>query len=523
MKTKIKFLCLFMLAVFNAPAATEKIIIDKINGNSNYARPSGLGDVSYTATNGNWNANNFYDQIPVIAGSTYDLVIIGDWLDTWNNLEIVVADGKGKTSFGSVTVSNIVKSSVGGKGQTALTMNVPASVAAGKEFMIRFRYNIETNQGDRLPGENITFKVVLRGNITNISINPLPLVELNDQCLRPKEDYNLVFTAAGLSASGFMFVGREIIKSIALSDITSFKFQKNQSNAGYITNIDVNAAKFNMKIKSTVNSVNNTRCNLLDDKNLLFALVSAAVDTPFRSIEKCYHVAATFGNLSTVLPNTSLSSIVPGVNLPDLVTPDSKDVLRGTTYSFANITVTDVNGKIYKALNSDPINKPTELGTLLSIGTVQLGNSNPSVAVSRELAVDPQLGQITLHEILLGTYTFPVKNVGPKDAKNLFTNSFKCNMAAPDAPKLPEKAVLAPRTVFPNAPVIVNQNLPSLAAGIINNNIVHKASIQVYTFANRPGKFYCDNAWPLESVIEMTLDLNRTNDEVFETNNYQQY
>jgi hypothetical protein len=38
--------------------------------------------------------------------------------------------------------------------------------------------------------------------------------------------------------------------------------------------------------------------------------------------------------------------------------------------------------------------------------------------------------------------------------------------------------------------------------------------IQVFTFSNRPGAFYCDNAWPLEigntanSLITITVDSN---------------
>ena len=38
--------------------------------------------------------------------------------------------------------------------------------------------------------------------------------------------------------------------------------------------------------------------------------------------------------------------------------------------------------------------------------------------------------------------------------------------------------------------------------------------IQVFTFSNKPGTFYCDNAWPLErgnvegSLITITIDSN---------------
>jgi hypothetical protein len=54
----------------------------------------------------------------------------------------------------------------------------------------------------------------------------------------------------------------------------------------------------------------------------------------------------------------------------------------------------------------------------------------------------------------------------------------------------------------------------TLNIGNTINSIIPKRMIQVFTFSNKPGAFYCDNAWPLEtgnvigSLITVTIDIN---------------
>ncbi len=528
MKTRLQFLCFFMLLSFTVSAATEKIIIDQINGNTNYPRPSGFSDVTYPATNGNWNANDFTKKIPVLAGSNYSLIVIGDWLDVWDRLEITKIDGK--TAEPAVTCNAIVKSKVNGKGQTAIRVNVGA-LPAGAEFMIRFRYTVESNLLDKMPGENISFKVVLRGNITNVAIQPDPILEQGKRYLRPKVDYTLNFSltglpgagASGAAGGGVTFIGKaEITRASGGSAMTEFRFQrKSSTDPSFI--VSASSGSFSMKVKSTSNLSRVTNaCNLLDEKNLLFALVAGDVDPAFKTMEKCYHVAATVGTLNNTLPNSNLTDIVPGVDLPDLEVPNANAIQKGLTYSFSNVTVTDASGKVYKALKVDN-NNPNDLGQLIGSGALNnLGGSSAGSNVTKSLGTDPQLGAMFLSEILLGQYVIPVKNSGPKETKPAFRNRYKSNMTAANPVKLPERDALTQRTVFP-ATTTVEEEIPFIAPGNQNNSLVNKQSIQVFTFQNRPGLFYCDNNWPLESNLEVSLDFTKTNDEVFEDNNTKEY
>jgi hypothetical protein len=127
----------------------------------------------------------------------------------------------------------------------------------------------------------------------------------------------------------------------------------------------------------------------------------------------------------------------------------------------------------------------------------------------------------------MGTYVCPIFNAGNANAATTFTNTFRGNMVAATAPVLPTQAALTRFTTFPTV-TTVSQTLPSLNQGITNNNIVNKRMIQVFTFSNRPGAFYCDNAWPLErgntTNIEITITVDSANNvnegtEGGETNN----
>ena len=143
---------------------------------------------------------------------------------------------------------------------------------------------------------------------------------------------------------------------------------------------------------------------------------------------------------------------------------------------------------------------------------------NTSRCVSKGLGTDPILGVVTLHQITMRPYSIPISNRGSADVNTTFTNSFRGNMVASTPQVLPTQAALARFTTFPTITTIT-QTLPSLNIGITNNSIVPKRMIQVFTFSNRPGAFYCDNAWPLEmgntsnSLITITVDsINNVNE-----------
>jgi hypothetical protein len=137
-----------------------------------------------------------------------------------------------------------------------------------------------------------------------------------------------------------------------------------------------------------------------------------------------------------------------------------------------------------------------DLGTQLSSSLV-IGNATR--CVSKQIGTDLNLGTITLHQITLGTYSCPIKNAGNLSANFAFTIRFEGNMVAATAQVLPTAAELTRFTIFPTV-TRVTQTLPSLNIGITNNCVVNKRMIQVFTFSNRPGNFYCDNDWPQENA-----------------------
>jgi hypothetical protein len=225
------------------------------------------------------------------------------------------------------------------------------------------------------------------------------------------------------------------------------------------------------------------------------------------------HIFST--TLSTTGNFTNLKEIVVTPPAPPAPAPNLAPLLPtsfGTTYKFGTLTVTDQQGRIYKNIVSPTSTTPdnNDLLTQLSSSFV-IGN--PSRCVSNVLGNDPTLGVVTLHQITMGNYTCPIKNVGNANATTAFTNSFRGNMVTSTPQVLPTQAALARFTTFPTITTIT-QTLPSLNIGITNNSIVNKRMIQVFTFSNRPGAFYCDNAWPLEigntanSLITITVDSN---------------
>jgi hypothetical protein len=509
MNKLIKLMFLFVITGLNAYSAIEKITIERVNGVDVYPRPSSPNqDVSYTPRNGNWNANNFNEKIPVTPGSNYTILVEGNFMDTWDRIE--VRQTNGTSAIAGITVTSTSKFLLNGKGATRWTLNVGSGVATGTDFMIRMRYVIETNINEPMTGENIKFEAVRRGSITNIAISPQPVRNGGTLNLRPDVDYTLTFTLGGLPGTSVRYKGSSGIFSNQGGAISGFGFANDPAFPSPFI-VASSATTFTMRFKTTSNSPNST-ANIMDLHNLLFRFLDADIDDVFESTAKAYHVACTVGALNNSSPNTNLVSVVPGVNLPDIkpVAPTS----RGTLYSFGNATVTDQQGRVYKNIVVPATPNSSNLGTQLSQNGLL---NNPSLAVSKVLGTDASLGTVTLHEVLMGTYVCPVTNsgTGAVNATSSFNNRFTGNMVSSVTPALPTQAALARRTSFP-VNTSVTRSLPSLNVGINDNAVVHKTSIQVFTFSNRPGIFYCDNAWPVESNLTVFVDVNNNIDEIFD-------
>jgi hypothetical protein len=152
----------------------------------------------FTSPVNDWNKSGFSRIIP-LSGSetnTYRIEFNGDWLDTHTKIEITQSGGTGTVS--GVTVSNIVKASK----KVTLDLRVANSVTDGTRFRLRFRYLAETNCGE--PGgcgDNVQFKVVNRGTISNITINPAPIRSGDTIILRNGTNYLLTFSLTGATGT----------------------------------------------------------------------------------------------------------------------------------------------------------------------------------------------------------------------------------------------------------------------------------------------------------------------------------
>jgi hypothetical protein len=250
--------------------------------------------------------------------------------------------------------------------------------------------------------------------------------------------------------------------------------------------------------------------DFLNGNNYEIIGVSGIKNNPFGAylIYDFNNLLSTTGNLT----NLAQLAVIPTPRFPDLMVFPVQEgnivaPLLGSSYQFGSLTVTDQQGKIYKNI----LIRFCGLGGEFIAPDAIIGNT--SRCVSKELGTDPTLGVVTLHQITMGHYTFPIVNNSGADATTTFTNSFRGNMVASTPQVLPTQAALMRFTTFPTI-TTVNQTLPSLNVGITNNSIVPKRMIQLFTFSNKPGTLYCDNAWPLErgnvigSRITITIDSN---------------
>ena len=454
-------------------------------------------NLSNEMTINNSNSNNstqlglvFGDQrLPFVISVNHLVTLTGDWLNTCDRVEILNASG---TIVQTLRDAALTKTTVSGKGQLKFT--VPSTRLTGVgNFEIRVRYFIETNGYDVLK-----CRVVNRGVINSITWTGTPLPVITSTAggerstLLRNVEYTLQFTGTGF--------GTSVSLTEWHSDILN-KISVNVNATGTVITMRFRAD--NLSQSKTVQP------NLQDYADgINFGIIGGDWLGNFFGAYLVYdfnNLLSTAGSL-TNLAEITVTPPPPPPPAPDIRpgTPTS----FGTTYSFGSVTVTDQGGKIYKNINIPTTPDQNSLGTQLSTNFV-IGN--PSRCVSKELGNDPTLGTVTLHQITMGTYSCPIVNNGNVNVTTTFTNAFRGNMVASAAQVLPTQTALARFTTFPSV-TTVNQTLPSLNQGITNNTLVNKRMIQVFTFSNRPGAFYCDNAWPLEqgnttnSLITITVD-----------------
>lgn len=448
-------------------------------------------------------------RMPFRINSSHLVTLTGDWLNTCDRVEILNASG---SIVQTLRDAALTKTTVNGKGQLKFT--VPSTRLTGVgNFELRVRYLVETNGFDVLRCRVVKVGVINFVKWVGPNIPTQTSISGGERSTLIRDlEYKLEFTNGNTNGTDF---------GTAVS-LACVPLQSSSLNITAVTvNSTGNTITVTMKPGGTPASfftqAQTITPNLQDfsnGNNFEFIGISGQ-DRFATSLPNIFggHVMHSFSTaLSTVGDFTNLKEIVlaPPPPAPDIVplTPTS----FGTTYNFGSLTVTDQNGKIYKNIEIPATQDLNDLGTQLS-STFLI--SNTSRCVSRQIGTDPTLGTVTLHEIAMGTYTCPITNYGSANATTTFTNTFRGNMVAATAQTLPQNTPLSlvPRTTFPVV-TTVTQTLPSLNQGIINNSIVHKRNIQVFTFSNRPGSFYCDSAWPSEqgatksTLITITVDSN---------------
>jgi hypothetical protein len=464
-------------------------------------------------------------RLPFRLGSSHLVTLTGAFLDMADKVQIVNASGTVVS-----TITSLTKTTVNGKGQLKFT--VPSSVLGSVgNFEIRVRYFPELHGFDVLKcrvaksgivnfvkwvGPNIPVQTSISGGERSTLIRDV--------------EYKLEFTNGNNNGTDF---GTAV--SLACVPVKA----RFLNITAVTVNSTGNTITVTMKPGATTNSsfsqAQTIAPNLQDfstGNNFEFLGMSDFNDLGFDS-----SVPNVFGPYMAHIFSTTLSTSGNFTNLKEIVVtfppppPPMPNLVPlaptsfGTTYKFGTLTVTDQQGKIYKNIVIPAAQDNNDLGTQLSSSFV-IGNT--SRCVSKELGNDPTLGVVTLHQITMGNYTCPITNQGNANATAAFTNTFRGNMVAAAAPVLPTQAALTRFTTFPTV-TTVSQTLPSLNQSITNNNIVNKRMIQVFTFSNRPGAFYCDNAWPVEqgnttnSLITITVDTNNNVNEGTEGENNNVY
>jgi len=438
-------------------------------------------------------------RLPFVISVNHLVTLSGDWLNTCDRVEIVNASG---TIVQTLRDAALTKTTVSGKGQLKFTLPSTRLTAVGN-FELRVRYLIETNGFDVLK-----CLVVPRGVINSITWVGTNLPTITNvtggerSTLTSELEYKLQFTGIGFGST------------ISLTDLP------NGLDFG-VTSTVVNTAGTVMTITMKPNNVNQTVAfsnpdlqDFVNGNNFEIIGLSGKNTNLFGAylIYDFNNLLSTTGNLT----NLAQIAVNPRPLFPDLIIFPEQEVtvyplMTGTAYKFGSLTVTDQQGRIYKNILIPTTPVLCDLGTQLIAPNAIMGNT--SRCVSKELGTDPTLGVVTLHQITMGNYTIPIQNVGEKSVTTTFTNSFRGNMVASTPQILPTQAALTRFTTFPSITTVTRMEA-TLNIGNTINSIIPKRMIQVFTFSNKPGAFYCDNAWPLEtgnvigSLITITIDSN---------------
>ena len=457
--------------------------------NSNSNNSSGLGLVT-----GN-------HRLPFVISVNHLVTLTGDWLNTCDRVEIVNSSGN---IVQTLRDAALTKTTVSGKGQLKFTVPSSRLTSVGN-FEIRVRWIIETNGFDVLK-----CLVVPRGVINSITWVGTNLPTITNitggerSTLNSNVEYKLQFTGTGFGSTvsltdlpnGVDFGVTSTVVNTA-GTVMTITMKPNNNN------VNQTAAFTNPDLQDFVNG-NNFEIIGLSGKNT--NLFGAYLMYDFNN------TLSTTGNLT----NLAQIAVNPRPLFPDLTIFPEQEVtvyplMTGTSYKFGSLTVTDQQGRIYKNILIPTTPVFCDLGTQLNTPNAIIGNT--SRCVSKEIGTDPTLGVVTLHQITMGNYTIPIQNVGEQSVTSSFTNSFRGNMVASTPQVLPTQAALARFTTFPSITTVTRMETTLFINNTINS-IIPKRMIQVFTFSNKPGVFYCDNAWPLEtgnvigSLITVTIDIN---------------
>lgn len=286
-KSSFIFAAALMLIAGVANATITNITIKTINGTV-------ITGATFTSTD--WNKNDFSRRIPLpraATNQTYRIKFDGDWLDTHTKIEITQSNGTGTVS--GVTVTLVSKASK----TVTLDIRVNSSVSDGTLFRLRFRYLAEVNCGE--PGgcgDNVQFRVVNKGTINSISINPVPARDGNAIVMTQNQSYTLTFNITGATGT---------------ETVINSGFNNTRFTTPFLTN--KTATSFQMVIAPT--APNTTGMDLQSALNLAFA--DTDVDAEFKSnIIDGRYIKYTFNpSLPNSGNNVDLKN-VRGVFMPDL-------------------------------------------------------------------------------------------------------------------------------------------------------------------------------------------------------------
>lgn len=357
-KTSFILTASLMLIACVANATVTNISIQSVNGTT-------ITGASFNSTD--WNKNDFSRRIPLpraATNQTYRIKFDGDWLDTHTKIEITQSNGTGTVS--GVTATLVSKASK----TVTLDIRVNSSVSDGTLFRLRFRYLAEVNCGDSGGcGDNVQFRVVNKGTINSISINPAPARAGSTIVMAQNTSYTLTFNLA--DASG-------------LETVINSNFNNPRFTNPYLTNKA--AASFQMVLAPI--APNTTAFDLLSLLKDVFVDTDADAEFKANAVIGRYIKYVFNSGLPNTGSNVDLKSIM-GVSMPDL-----------SPVSFSPAVT--------------PFVKPISGNSFLGAGTNSYVPIDPSFCPAGSVTTPFTDGQLTGRQrtLTLPTHTFGVINNG---------------------------------------------------------------------------------------------------------------